>query len=60
MSVLPGLISLLALAILAGKNGKSICCTQGADPSPLPLQIEKAGKNHLNEEITPLLLTEID
>jgi hypothetical protein len=26
-------------------------------PSPLPIPIMKAGRNHLNEEITPLLLT---
>ncbi len=30
---------------------------QGADPSPLPLRVEKAGGNHLNEEIIPLLPT---
>jgi hypothetical protein len=31
---------------------------QGADsPPPLPLRVAKTGKNHLNEEITPLLST---
>jgi hypothetical protein len=35
--------------------------SQGADPPPpLPLQIATAGKNHLNEEITPLLPTGMD
>ncbi len=28
-------------------------------PSTFPLLVAKAGKNHLNEEITPLLLTGI-
>ncbi len=28
---------------------------QGAGPLPLPLRVAKAGRNHLNEEITPLL-----
>ncbi len=28
-------------------------------PSPLPLRVPKAGRNHLNEEITPLLPTGI-
>jgi hypothetical protein len=28
-------------------------------PSPLPLRVAKAGKNHLNEEITPILPTGI-
>ncbi len=27
--------------------------SQGADPSPLPLHVATAGKNHLNKEITP-------
>ncbi len=27
--------------------------SQGADPSPLPLHVATASKNHLNEEITP-------
>ncbi len=27
--------------------------TKGCRPSPLPLRVAKAGKNHLNEEITP-------
>jgi hypothetical protein len=26
---------------------------QGADPLPLPLRAAKAGRNHLNEELTP-------
>jgi hypothetical protein len=30
---------------------------QGADPSPLPVHVATAGKNHLNEEIAPLLPT---
>jgi hypothetical protein len=30
---------------------------QGDDPSPFPLHVAKAGRNHLNEEITPLLTT---
>jgi hypothetical protein len=25
---------------------------KGADPTPLPLRVGKAGRNHLNEEIT--------
>ncbi len=36
--------------------------SQGADPLPLPLRVAKAGRNHLNEEIsqiTPLLPTGI-
>ncbi len=34
--------------------------TQGADPPPpIPLRVAKAGRNNLNEEITPLLHTEI-
>jgi hypothetical protein len=35
------------------------CCTQGADPplAPSSLRVGKAGRNHLNEEITPLLPT---
>ncbi len=28
---------------------------QGADPPTLPLSVATAGKNHLNEEINPLL-----
>jgi hypothetical protein len=32
---------------------------QGADPHPPPLRVGKAGRNHLNEEITPLLPTGI-
>jgi hypothetical protein len=32
---------------------------QGADPLHLPLRVAKAGRNHLNEEITPLLPTGI-
>ena len=32
---------------------------RGADPSPLPLRVATAGKKHLNEESTPLLLTGI-
>jgi hypothetical protein len=28
---------------------------QGAEPPPLPLRVAKAGRNHLNEEFTPLL-----
>jgi hypothetical protein len=27
---------------------------QGADPLPLPLHVETAGKNHLNEEINKM------
>jgi hypothetical protein len=26
---------------------------QGAEPLPLPLRVKKAGRNHMNEEITP-------
>ncbi len=33
--------------------------SQGADPLPLPLRVAKAVRNHLNEEITPLLRTGI-
>ncbi len=33
--------------------------SQGADPLLLPLRVAKAGRNHLNEEITPLLPTGI-
>ncbi len=33
--------------------------SQGADPHPLSSARGKAGRNHLNEEITPLLLTGI-
>jgi hypothetical protein len=29
-------------------------------PYPLPLRVAKTGRNHLNEEITPLLPTGID
>ena len=32
---------------------------QGADPSPRRLNVATAGKNNLNEEITPLLTTEL-
>jgi hypothetical protein len=32
---------------------------QGADSLPPPLRVAKTGKNHLNEEITPLLPTGI-
>ncbi len=32
---------------------------QGADPPSLPLCVATAGKNHLNEEITPFLPTSI-
>ncbi len=32
---------------------------QGADPLPLPLRVAKTGRNHLNEEFTPLLPTGI-
>ncbi len=34
--------------------------SQGANPTPSSTRIAKAGKNHLNEEITPLLPTGID
>jgi hypothetical protein len=34
-------------------------CTQGADPSPLPLHVATAGENRLNEEIATLLPTGI-
>jgi hypothetical protein len=32
---------------------------QGADPPPPHLRVAKAGRNHLNEEITPFLPTGI-
>ncbi len=32
---------------------------QGADSLPPPLRVAKTGKNHLSEEINPLLLTGI-
>jgi hypothetical protein len=35
------------------------CYPRGADPLPLPLRVAKAGRNHLNEEITPFLPTVI-
>jgi hypothetical protein len=35
-----------------------VAAPQGAD-HPLPLHVATAGKNHLNEEITPLLPTGI-
>jgi hypothetical protein len=38
----------------------SLCCPQGADPPPPTSYTRgKAGRNHLNEEITPLLPTGI-
>ncbi len=38
----------------AGLKVKEIeLCAQGADPPPLLLRVAKAGRNHLNEEITP-------
>ena len=37
----------------------NVCYPQDADPSSLPLRVVKAGRNHLNEEITPLLPTGI-
>jgi hypothetical protein len=33
--------------------------SQAADPLPLPLREVKTGRNHLNEEFTPLLPTGI-
>ncbi len=33
--------------------------TQGAHPPPFPLRVAKAGRNHLNKEITPILPTGI-
>jgi hypothetical protein len=36
-----------------GKRHTSVFYLQGADPSPLHLRVAKAGKNNLNEEITP-------
>jgi hypothetical protein len=35
------------------KGGRS----HGADPLPLPLRVAKTGRNHLNEEFTPLFRT---
>jgi hypothetical protein len=35
------------------------CGPQGADPLPPLLRVAKAGRNHLNKEITPLLPTGI-
>jgi hypothetical protein len=32
---------------------------QVADPLPLPVRVAKTGRNHLNEEFTPLLPTGI-
>ncbi len=34
-------------------------CTHRVPTPPLPLRVAKAGRNHLNEEITPLLPTGI-
>jgi hypothetical protein len=36
---------------------RSVHRAQGDNPIPLPLHVATAGKNHLNEEIAPLLPT---
>ncbi len=42
-----------------GEGGQYGVQLQGADSLPPPPRVAKTGKNHLNEEITPLLPTGI-
>jgi hypothetical protein len=49
---------LLNYAVAGGGGGVGVT-PQGADHLPLPLRIAKTGRNHLNEEFTPLLPTGI-
>jgi hypothetical protein len=53
--------SLRTLSTRLASWSDCVVLPQGADPSPLPLRVAKAGRNHLNEEISTFLLpTEID
>jgi hypothetical protein len=59
-------VNVILLLCVSFRGEGHYCCdtgveavAQGADPLRLPLLVEKAGRDHLNKQITPLLPTGI-
>ncbi len=51
--------SLASLVVACRRRAERGGTTGGRPPPLIPLSVAKAGRNHLNEEITPLLPTGI-